>query len=239
MLDPQMPEGVAVDDAGRAPPFAAYRERRRKAVGIGGGQRPLCRTGLKGSIRGERRRRNQQHSRGQHHLGLYETPPLIDRSRRFPLVSDPCWNVDHAGHTLDAFALALGLGDQDFGEPPAADGSIRFAHGARRRSPPGSVTILSREDLSQDQADAPFRRPYGAIVDQVRTHRGRDARGPRRATLIEVECRTAIRSSTLVRTATETPRRRSRREAGPSQTPLSATMASVESARHRRMRPVA
>jgi hypothetical protein len=150
---------------------------------------------------------------------MNETSRLIDRSRRSPLVSDPCWNVDHAGQTLEAFALALGLGDQDFGEPPAADGSIRFAHGARRRSPPGPVTILSRDHLSRGQADAPFRRPYGAIAsDQVRTHRGRDARRPRRATLIEVECRTALRSSALVRTATETPRRRSRREAGPSQT---------------------
>lgn len=32
------------------------------------------------------------------------------------------------------------------GEPPAADGSIHFAHGARERSPPIRVTILSQDE---------------------------------------------------------------------------------------------
>lgn len=37
--------------------------------------------------------------------------------------------------------------EQDLGEPPAADGSIRFAHGARTRSPPIPVTILSLKTI--------------------------------------------------------------------------------------------
>ena len=42
-----------------------------------------------------------------------------------------------------------GQGEEErgLGEPPAADGSIRFAHGARTRSPPIPVTILSLKTI--------------------------------------------------------------------------------------------